>query len=482
MDAQKILLVGDTRICPQVAYVMGWQNYEQVNRLTDADVNKYADHKIVICDFKRRRRRYLSTKGGGRYLYLDDICRQLDIAEQQKPSLKDPVQIEPKSLLARIMDRIKTGQVGLAIVRRMKRPFTLRNFWIINKLPLESLKLSEMLIKVLYSKPTNIVCDHLYTWVEVDYNHNLSGCCMGLVPPFGNIVNADLWQLYNGYRARVIKLSALNHTYCLCDFRKCQCVEHKGDVNLALDLRATSDYPLTLNLATDKTCNLKCRSCRLDYVTNSNAKNEQIQAVHHKLLSAGWLTKAENVSIIMGEALYSPNYLSLLTSDWQRQQIGLTTNGLLFTPSKWEQIKDKYRVFNIGVSIDAATAATYYQLRGGDFAQLLKNLDFMRELHEQNKIHYWQINFVVQRDNYREMVDFVKLGKKLRVDRIHFRRLDNWGTMRPKQYRHKCLVIKNQYLARELYAVLQDPIFKDPIVDLTAFQPYLANSTKRYGE
>ncbi len=60
---QKILLVGDARICPQVAYVMDWQNYEQVDRLTD--VNKYADYKIVICAFKRHRRHYAPVGGGG---------------------------------------------------------------------------------------------------------------------------------------------------------------------------------------------------------------------------------------------------------------------------------------------------------------------------------------------------------------------------------------------------------------------------------
>ncbi len=63
MNTQKILLVGDARVCPQVAYVMDWQNYEMVERITD--VSKYADYKIVICDFKRRWRRYLPSRGGG---------------------------------------------------------------------------------------------------------------------------------------------------------------------------------------------------------------------------------------------------------------------------------------------------------------------------------------------------------------------------------------------------------------------------------
>ncbi len=66
--APKILLVGDKWICPQVAYVMGWQNYVMVEQLAGADVNKYADYKIVICAFKRHRRRYAPVGGGGVHL------------------------------------------------------------------------------------------------------------------------------------------------------------------------------------------------------------------------------------------------------------------------------------------------------------------------------------------------------------------------------------------------------------------------------
>ena len=63
MMMQKILLVGDPRICPQVAYVMDWQDYEMVERLDDVD--KYHDYKIVICDFKRKRKKYTPAGGGG---------------------------------------------------------------------------------------------------------------------------------------------------------------------------------------------------------------------------------------------------------------------------------------------------------------------------------------------------------------------------------------------------------------------------------
>ncbi len=397
--------------------------------------------------------------------------------------IKKPVESDPKPLLGRIKDRIKMGQVGLAIVRRLKRHLTLRNFWLINKLPVEALKLSEMLIKVLYSQPTDIVCDRLTKVGEITFTGDFTACCRDLVPPFGNVFNADLERLYNGYRARIIKLSALNHTYCLCDFNKCQMVKRAATIAYTPDLAATPAYPRDLTLATDKTCNLKCGSCRLTFLTANDAENKRIKEIHNRLLGSGWLSKIDHLIIAgMGEAFYSPHYLSLLTNDLQRKQINITTNGLLFTPQKWEQIKDKYQVFDVRVSIDAASATTYRKVRGGDFKLLLKNLNFLSELRQQNKIHYLQLNFVVQRSNYQEMADFVRLGKQLRVDLVYFSRLGNWGTMKLKHYRQNCLVVKNKYLTRDLYAILQDPIFNDPIVDIGSFNDCLANSAKRYGE
>ena len=71
---QKLLLVGEPRICPQVAYIMDWQNFEQVEQLTD--VEKYRDYKIVVCAFKKKSKRLIKVKDKTlEIIYFDDICR-----------------------------------------------------------------------------------------------------------------------------------------------------------------------------------------------------------------------------------------------------------------------------------------------------------------------------------------------------------------------------------------------------------------------
>jgi len=54
----------------------------------------------------------------------------------------------------------------------------------------------------------------------------------------------------------------------------------------------------------------------------------------------------------------------------------------------------------------------------------------LAELHDQGKIRNFKINFVVQRDNYHEMPEFVKLGKSLGVDTVEFLRMNNFGNLK----------------------------------------------------
>ena len=78
------------------------------------------------------------------------------------------------------------------------------------------------------------------------------------------------------------------------------------------------------------------------------------------------------------------------------------------------------------------------------------------------------------------MPSFVRLAKSLGVDSIGFQKMLNFGNLSEKEYLEKSLVIDDEYLNYELYQVLQDPIFQDPIVDLRGFKRYMDASKLRY--
>ena len=476
---QKILLVGEPRICPQVAYVMDWQDFEQVEQLTDA--TKYRDYKIVVCAFKKKSKRLVKIKDKTlNIIYLDDICRELD----KDYSFANLVAtIEPKTPWKIVVKHLISLPGVMWLLNGWRQRLIFRSpFWL-KRINHQFIKPSELLLHVLYAKPTNISCDRLEHNCSVGESGYLWGCCPDAVKvPFGKIT-AEQQDIYNSYQARIIKLSSLNHSYCFCDMRRCLHAHYAAATDYNLKPLPTNQSPLSLEVAMDRSCNLRCPSCRRSHYTADEAEQNRLAVITSYLQQYGWLDQAESVTWAgLGEVFYSRSYRALLTSDYKAKTIYILSNGTLFNQANWDLIKDKFETINVEISLDAATADTYRRLRGWDFDQLLKNLTMLGNLRAANKIKFLQFIFVVQKDNYREMVDFVRLSKQFNVDRVQFLRLNNWGTFTRREYKQKSLLRKNRYLTRELYAVLQDPIFKDSIVDLTAFQPYLAASSKRYGK
>ena len=401
----------------------------------------------------------------------------MDAEEQQTTLLSNQLVDKPLPLRQRIKDRIRTNEVGLAIKRNLirfgKRHIALRNFRIIDQLPIETLRLSEQFIKVLYTKPVNIACNRLETSCYIYPDGGVKGCCL-IATPWGNVKQGGLKAVYNSAQARIMRLSSINKSFCYCN-RNCT------DANQ----RAIDEYangkPTFIELAIERACNLACPQCRSEHIYESDfeAKQDLIKLINQD----NWLNECLCLEITgSGEVFYSKVNLWLLENYLQRDQIQILSNGTLFNQTRWEEIKAKYKYIDVLISVDAATAVTYQKIRGGDFKQLRQNLAMLGELRGKNKIRSLGLNFVVQKDNYLEMTDFVHLAKKLHVDKINFQHLNDWGTFTKREYRRRNLLLKNGCLDRNFYFYLQAPIFKDPIVDLTAFQPYLTASAKRYDE
>jgi hypothetical protein len=80
------------------------------------------------------------------------------------------------------------------------------------------------------------------------------------------------------------------------------------------------------------------------------------------------------------------------------------------------------------------------------------------------------INMVVQENNFREMRQFVELGKRFRVDTVYFHKLVNWGTFSDREYARRAVHQTSHPSHPDLVDTLLDPVFDDPIV-------YLGNLT-----
>ncbi len=448
---------------------MDWQNYAMVEQLTSTNVAQYRDYKIVVCTFKRKSKNLVKIKTKTlKVIYLDDVCRLLD---RPNAGRKVIISQRPRRLLKRL---------AVKLLNYWRQKHVLRNQWLINHIPSKDLRLSELFLKVLYSPPLNIECNKIENVCHIFYNGDVCGCASGWVEPFGNLKQDNPQKILHSPRARIVKLSSLNRSFCLCNRQLCLNAKYVPQVDSTLKNMLTPEYPTEVIIATDRSCNLRCPSCRKHYYQADVYEQNVIAEMSQKLIADGWLKKPRSVTVAgQGEVFFSKNYRDLLPQI-QTNEIHILSNGILFNRDNWALLADRFKTVHAEISLDAATSTTYQKLRGGDFAKVLQNLQFISDLRQAGKINQLQLNFVVQRTNYREMAEFIELGKQFHADGIYFLHLNNWDTFDAATYARQCLIIDHKYLDRDFYEYLQKPIFHDPMVDLKAFAPYLANSAKRY--
>ena len=72
---------------------------------------------------------------------------------------------------------------------------------------------------------------------------------------------------------------------------------------------------------------------------------------------------------------------------------------------------------------------------------------------------------VVQANNFIEMPDFVRLGKRFNFD-VYFSQLVNWGTYPAKEFSSRAIHFPTHPRYADFVDVLQDEIFNDPSVNL----------------
>lgn len=123
----------------------------------------------------------------------------------------------------------------------------------------------------------------------------------------------------------------------------------------------------------------------------------------------------------------------------------------------------------IYVSLDAARKDTFERLRrGANFETVMKNLEFISRLRKNGEFQNFGILFVVQACNFREMKEFIQLGKSLRCDYVGFSQLLRNGVyaQSDEEFKKANIFSSDHPEHQEFLNLLNDIIFDDPIVDL----------------
>lgn len=319
-------------------------------------------------------------------------------------------------------------------------------------------------------------------------------CCPAWVPfPVGNVLNAPSADaVWNSDVAAEIRRSVHDgdFSYCsrtLCPYIAAQKLPAKAEITDPLlrryiDERSVilEEVPQMVQLNHDPTCNLACPSCRTEIIT-AKAEEQDVYAESARRVILPLLRKVNGQSYISGggEVFASKHYRSILAAlnrkEYPDLYLYLITNGQLATAERWRQFPDLPEMIDIlSVSIDAARAETYERLRRpGKWPILLKNLKLIAEMRRSGSIRRFEINFVVQEENYREIPEFVELGIRLGVDSIWLQRLTNYGAYAGGAFAKADVTSPGHPNHAELLDILRSPVMSHPAINMEMLLPLL---------
>lgn len=332
------------------------------------------------------------------------------------------------------------------------------------------------------NKFSGLFCSQPFEYAQVDPLGQMYLCCPQTLPvPAGDLGERDFMSVWNSEKARAIRQSILDGSFRHCSEATCGVLQNR---KLPRKEEVTNPYhreiidrgltrlergPGVINLSYDRTCNLACPSCRSDFIVLRGKARSRAETIH-KRVTGSHLKDARRLIITgSGDPFGSKLYFSFLREFDPRSASGiriqLSTNGLLFTPDNWNRICGE-AVDRVDVSVDGASQETYGLNRGGDFAALVANLEFIGTLRQSEQLRSFELHYVVQANNYREMKEFVALGETVQADRVCFKQLVNWGTYSERDYLDRAVHLPGHPEHGLFLDQLTDPVFARPLVYL----------------
>jgi wyosine [tRNA(Phe)-imidazoG37] synthetase (radical SAM superfamily) len=180
------------------------------------------------------------------------------------------------------------------------------------------------------------------------------------------------------------------------------------------------DYgPHNLHHDIDYGCNLACTMCRNEKIL-PNAGN--IDQALTDIKSVTELGNLEEISFSgAGEVFIMARVVKLLESDYfssRGTKIDITSNLTHFNDKLWSRIQhNRFNVFV--VSADGCSEKTYEHVRtGAKWATVERNMEFLSQLRQQNKIDFISWQYTVQKANVHDVAQAIVKARALGFDSI----------------------------------------------------------------
>jgi radical SAM protein with 4Fe4S-binding SPASM domain len=271
-------------------------------------------------------------------------------------------------------------------------------------------------------------CHLPFDTLQIDNDGDVQLCDCQLHMPYtiGNIFKNSLQEIWNNHEAQLVRQGVADGDFTHCNWAcsKLHTLAPRPEV-----LPTVRNFPKTVKLDLDLSCNLKCASCREHVIIEKNSDKIQKQIELFEQTKQWALDHpTESITVMpmsSGEIFASHSGLKFLQSlddyPYQNLKLHITSNGTLISKNKNLLHKINLLIKSWAISIDAATPETYSQVRGGDWEALLQGLEYIKTLNSPA-----QFNFVVQKNNWHEIEAFADFANSYN-GKILYTNLLDWG-------------------------------------------------------
>ncbi len=324
-------------------------------------------------------------------------------------------------------------------------------------------------------------CERPFRTLETTHNGLAFVCCPVWLPtPIGRL-DSDPAKLWTGPAAQQLRESILDGSFRYCNHLNCPSISSRSlprrdseEARAILAERHSGkalSFPRQVFLSHDKSCNLSCPSCRSHVYVANKARQAKLDALTETSILP-LLREADDVMITgSGDPFGSNHFRNLIkrlnSGEFPRLKIHLHTNGQLWNERAWKELRLQGRVGSAHISIDATRPDTYaFVRRNGSFERLLKNLEFVKTLRESGEIAQLIFSMVVQARNFREMPDFVQLGRDYAADMVSFNMFRQRDIFSRDEFEAAFIGAPAHEDYSEFLAVLQSPELSSPLVHM----------------
>jgi molybdenum cofactor biosynthesis enzyme MoaA len=307
----------------------------------------------------------------------------------------------------------------------------------------------------------NYFCEHPFVYSEFHREFTPEGeiktqflCC----PDWNNVnihVSENLTDNWNYDSAKKVRDGHLNGNFIGCN--SINCPHYNTLINtgkLSGSIRPISEFdpnkymlkgPRRIKVCSDDACNFHCPTCRIEVYPNTEKKTLKTKLLLENISKYYGDTLMEIYLNGIGEPFYSipmrDFLINLKKEDFPvLNSVILHTNASLWSEKMWNQMTAIHQHVKMAeISIDAATKDTYENKTrlGGNWDVLMKNLEFISKI---KTIETLIFSFVVQKNNFREMEQFVLLIDSLFKHTgiktiIQFQKVVQWPSISDERYK-----------------------------------------------